>query len=99
MGPEDSREVELLAVWFHHGARNRPHTHDADQVLHIMEGQGIVADEKERRIVAAGDVITVPAGTWHWHGATPDSSMMHISIRKQGASTNWDVDQKDWASR
>ncbi len=95
---EDSGQIELLAVWFSRGARTRPHTHDVDQVLHIMEGQGIVADEHERRVVSAGDVIAVPAHTWHWHGATPDSAMMHISIRRQGAQTDWKVAEKDWAS-
>ncbi len=96
---EDSSQVELLAVWFSAGARTHAHTHDVDQVLHIMEGQGVVADEHEARIVSAGDVVTVPANSWHWHGATPDSAMMHISIRKQGSRTDWDVDQKDWAAR
>lgn len=94
----DSREVELLAVWFSVGARTRPHVHDNDQVLHIVEGNGIVADESKRTLVSAGQVITVPAGAWHWHGATPDSAMMHISIRKQGCKTNWEVDSKDWAA-
>ncbi len=93
----DSDEVEVLAVWFAKGARNRPHTHSTDQVLHIVEGRGIVADEKEKRVVSAGDVVTVRANAWHWHGATSDSAMMHMSIRKAGATTNWDVDQKDWA--
>ncbi len=95
---EDSDQVELLAVWFSAGARTRAHTHDVDQVLHIMEGRGIVADEHERRVVSAGDIITVRANAWHWHGATPDSSMMHISIRKQGAKTDWDVDQAAWVN-
>jgi quercetin dioxygenase-like cupin family protein len=94
----DSDEVELLAVWFSEGARTRPHVHDKDQVLLIVEGRGIVADDQERRVVTPGEVITVPAHTWHWHGATPHSSMMHISIRKQGCTTNWDVAQRDWAS-
>ena len=94
---EDSSQVELLAVWFSAGARTRAHTHDVDQVLHIMEGQGVVADEHETRIVSAGDVVTVAANVWHWHGATPDSAMMHISIRKQGSKTDWDVDQKRWS--
>ena len=94
---EDSSQVELLAVWFSAGARTHAHTHDVDQVLHIVEGQGIVADEHETRLVSAGDVVTVPAHVWHWHGATPDSAMMHISIRKQGSKTDWDVDPKNWA--
>ena len=95
--PEESKEVELLAVWFSAGARTRAHTHDTDQILHIVEGQGFVADEHELRVVSMGDVVTVHAGQWHWHGAMPASSMMHISVRKQGSKTDWNVDPKDWA--
>ncbi len=91
-----SRELELLMVHFSAGARTRPHIHERDQVLHFVQGRGIVATETEKRIYSAGDVVTVPGGTWHWHGATRDQSMSHISIRQPG-STNWDVDLKNWA--
>lgn len=95
----DSPDVELLAVWFSAGARTRAHVHDADQVLHVMEGTCAFGDENGVTLVPAGDVILVPKGTWHWHGATPSAPMMHISIRKMGNSTNWDVEQKDWAGQ
>jgi len=97
VGPKDSNEVELLAVFFSAGARTRPHIHAQDQVLQIIEGQGIVATETEKLMVSEDDVITVPAGTWHWHGATRDSAMCHISIKRSGP-TNWEVEQKNWAS-
>jgi quercetin dioxygenase-like cupin family protein len=97
VGPEDSNEVELLAVYFSAGARTRPHIHEQDQVLQIIEGQGIVATETEKLIVSEGDVITIPAGTWHWHGATQIEAMCHISIKKPGP-TNWEVEQKNWAA-
>lgn len=93
---EDSSQLELLGVWFRDGARTYPHIHDVDQVLHIVEGNGVVADENETLLVQAGDVITVHAGKWHWHGAQPHRDMMHISIRKQGSSTNWEVEEKNW---
>jgi 4-carboxymuconolactone decarboxylase len=96
VGPDDSGEVELLGVYFSAGARTRPHIHSRDQVLQIVEGRGVVATETEKRIVGPGDVITVPAGIWHWHGATRDSAMFHISIKQPGP-TNWDVDAKNWA--
>lgn len=97
VGPNDSKEVELLAVFFGTGARTKPHTHQHDQVLQIIEGQGVVATENEKLIVSPGDVITIPAGTWHWHGATRTSAMCHISIKRAGPS-NWEVEQKNWAS-
>jgi quercetin dioxygenase-like cupin family protein len=84
-------------VYFSAGARTRPHIHEHDQYLHIMEGQGIVATESEKRNVSAGDIVVVPAGVWHWHGATPRSAMMHLSIRRPGPG-QWDVALKDWAT-
>lgn len=45
----DSDEVELLAVWFGAGARTRPHIHDVDQVLLIMEGTCASRDQKSNR--------------------------------------------------
>jgi quercetin dioxygenase-like cupin family protein len=97
VGPADSDELDLLNVYFSAGARTRPHIHHQDQVLHIIEGQGIVADETEKHFVSAGDVITVPRGTWHWHGATRHSAMGHISIMKRG-QTDWTVEEKNWAA-
>lgn len=94
---QESSEIEMLAVYFSAGARTIPHIHERDQVLQIVEGQGIVATEKEKRVVSPGDVITIPAGTWHWHGATRHCAMCHISIKMPGPS-QWEVDWKNWAS-
>ncbi len=93
----ESNDLDLLNVYFDAGARTIPHIHLQDQVLHILEGQGIVATETERRVVSAGDVIIIPAGTWHWHGATRHTAMAHISVMKRG-QTNWVVEEKNWSS-
>jgi quercetin dioxygenase-like cupin family protein/predicted nucleotidyltransferase len=95
----DSPDVELLGVWFSAGARTLPHIHDSDQVLHVLEGTCAYGDENGVTLVHVGELITIPAGVWHWHGATPDAPMMHISIRKMGNSTNWQVEEKDWRTR
>jgi len=97
VGPSESQEVELLAVFFSAGARTRPHIHEHDQVLQFIEGQGIVATETEKQTFTAGDVVTIPAGVWHWHGATRDTPTCHISIKAPGP-TNWNVEEKNWAS-
>jgi quercetin dioxygenase-like cupin family protein len=96
VGAEQSTQLELLAVYFSAGARTKPHTHEKDQVLHFTEGQGIVATETEKRICSTGDIVTVPGGVWHWHGATRDQAACHISIRQPG-STNWEVESKNWS--
>jgi quercetin dioxygenase-like cupin family protein len=90
-------DIEFLAVYFDAGARNKPHIHQRDQYLQIMEGKGVVVTDTERKVVSAGDLVVIPGGTWHWHGATHNSAMMHLSIRTSGDS-RWDVDQRDWAT-
>lgn len=96
VGAEQSAELEVLAVYFSAGARTKPHTHAKDQVLHFVQGKGIVATETTKQVCSAGDVVTVPGGTWHWHGATREQAMCHISIRQPGPS-DWDVDLKNWS--
>ncbi len=96
VGKDQSGELELLVVHFSAGARTRPHIHARDQVLYFVQGRGIVATETEKKVYAAGDIVTVPGGAWHWHGATRDEAMSHVSIRQPG-STDWDVDLKNWA--
>jgi quercetin dioxygenase-like cupin family protein len=90
-------EIEILAVFFDPGARTIPHTHATDQLLHFIEGEGIVATETDRRIYRAGGMAVIPAGEWHWHGATPASSTCHLSIRPGGPSV-WapEVPMRDW---
>jgi predicted RNA-binding protein with RPS1 domain len=39
------------------GTRNKFHTHESDQILIVTAGEGIVATEKEQRVVTVGDVI------------------------------------------
>src|SRR3954465_4487361 len=79
---EHSQDIELLVVSFEVGGRTRPHMHAVDQILQIVSGRGIVATGSERRFVEPGDVVLIPSGEWHWHGATPDSAMTHISIKR-----------------
>jgi quercetin dioxygenase-like cupin family protein len=93
--PPDERGIELIAVWFDPGSRTKPHVHAVDQVLQVVEGEGVVATEDWKRIIRPGDWVVVPAGVWHWHGATPDSAMCHISI-KQPAETDWSSPWKNF---
>jgi 4-carboxymuconolactone decarboxylase len=90
----DSDDLDILCVYFSAGARTRPHIHYQDQVLQIIEGQ---ADEIEKLVVSTGDVITIPKGTWHWHGAIRTLAMSHISTMKRG-QTDWTVEEKNWAT-
>ena len=89
--------LEILAVFFDVGARTMPHTHSTDQLLYFLEGEGVVGTLGERRTFRPGGMAVIPAGEWHWHGATPTSGTCHLSIRPGGPST-WapDVPIHDW---
>ncbi len=80
----DSKELSVGIVNFGRGVRNRFHSHDGDQILIVNAGTGIVATEKEKREVSAGDVVFFPAGEKHWHGAGSNSEFSHIVITRAG---------------
>lgn len=88
-------EPEMVAVFFESGARTRPHVHEVVQVLHVVSGRCVVVIEEERRIADVGEYVIVPGGVWHWHGATRDGPMCHVSIKLPGR-TDWTVPVRDW---
>jgi quercetin dioxygenase-like cupin family protein len=80
VGDQDAELLRVTAVTFRHGARNRLHRHTCDQVLVVTDGRGIVATQSDELHVAPGDVILIPAGEAHWHGAEPGADFTHLSI-------------------
>jgi quercetin dioxygenase-like cupin family protein len=88
---DEAEILRLGAITFADGARTRLHRHDYDQVLLITGGAGILATPSEQHHVSPGDVVFVPAGEPHWHGAAPGASMTHVSINLVG-TTVFDFD-------
>lgn len=78
--------LDIILVRFSPGARTYLHTHDVPQVLHCTEGRGVLATKDQQNLVEPGDIVVVPAGEEHWHGATADSHFVHLSIRLPGES-------------
>ena len=81
----DSKELSVNVVNFGKGVRNKFHSHDSEQVLIVTSGKGIVATEKEERVVTEGDIVLIAPGEKHWHGATPDSEFSHIYVTRLGS--------------
>jgi 4-carboxymuconolactone decarboxylase len=44
--------------------------------------------------IREGDVVWIPPGQTHWHGATPTTSMTHIAIQEFLDSKNVDWMEK-----
>ena len=84
---EESSSYNLSNVIFAPGARNKLHRHSHDQVLVVTYGTGIVATEAGQAEVHEGDLILIPAGEKHWHGATASSTFSHISLTAAGSET------------
>ena len=84
--------VSGARVTFEPGARTAWHSHPLGQTLIVTSGVGRVqrwgnpVDE-----IRPGDVVWIPPGQKHWHGASPTTSMSHIAIaeRLDGKSVDW----------
>ena len=79
-------------VTFEPGARTAWHSHPLGQTLIVTAGTGRVqrwGDPVEE--IRQGDVVWIPPGQKHWHGAAPNSSMTHIAITEQldGKTVDW----------
>jgi 4-carboxymuconolactone decarboxylase len=79
-------------VTFEPGARSAWHTHPLGQILLVTAGTGRVqrwGDPIEE--IRQGDVVWIPPGQKHWHGASPNSSMAHIALVEalDGKAVDW----------
>lgn len=82
-----SKRFLIQQVNFGTGVRNKFHTHAIEQVLIVTSGKGIVATEKEEISVGPGDIIFVPAGEKHWHGAAPGHTFSHLYVMAPESDT------------
>ncbi len=82
----DSKEFDVSVVNFGKGVRNKFHAHDVEQILVVTSGKGIIATEAGEKVITVGDVVFIPAGEKHWHGATTDSEFSHIYVNRSGAT-------------
>jgi quercetin dioxygenase-like cupin family protein len=73
--------VGVGAVFFEPGARTYWHRHEVGQVLHVTHGEGFLQSRNgSGSRLTAGDVAHIPAGEEHWHGAAPDSYLLHLAV-------------------
>lgn len=85
--------VGVANVTFEPGCRNNWHIHHATkgggQILLVTGGHGWYQEwGKEAQPLRAGDVVRIPTGVKHWHGAAKDSWFAHIAIEVAGENTS-----------
>ena len=89
-------QVIVGNVTFEPGCRNWWHIHHAKsgggQMLLVTAGRGYYQEwGKEARELHPDDIVNIPSGVKHWHGAAPDNWFAHLAIEVPGEemSTEW----------
>ncbi len=90
--PPEPARVVAASVTFEPGARTAWHTHPLGQTLIVLSGCGWtqrVGGPREE--IRPGDVVWIPPGEKHWHGATATTAMTHIAIQEKldGKAVEW----------
>ncbi|SDD32645.1 Cupin domain protein [Variovorax sp. CF079] len=90
--PREPSRATGSYVTFEPGARTAWHTHPIGQTLIVTAGTGCVqrwGDPVQE--IRPGDVVWIPPGQKHWHGASPTTAMTHIAITEQldGKAVDW----------
>jgi len=86
------------SVTFEPGARTAWHVHPLGQTLVVTAGCGLVQRwGGPIEEIRPGDVVWIPPGVKHWHGAAPATAMTHIAIQEQheGKFVDWEEHVSD----
>ena len=84
--------IRASRVSFEPGARTNWHTHPLGQTLYVISGVGRFQTKGGPvREIRPGDVVWIPPGEKHWHGATPTNTMVHVAIAEilDGKFVEW----------
>lgn len=79
-------------VTFEPGARTAWHTHPLGQTLVVTAGVGLVQHwGGVVQEIRPGDVVWIPPGVKHWHGAVATAGMAHVAISEalDGKTVEW----------
>lgn len=88
-----TEQVGVGNVTFEPACRNNWHIHHAKkgggQILIATAGRGYYQEWGKPAVeLKPGDVVNIPAGVKHWHGAAPDSWFQHLAIEVPGEGTS-----------
>ena len=83
----------IFRVFFEPGTRTNWHTHPEGQILYVVTGEGLVQREGEPIVeISPGDVVYFAPDEKHWHGAGPETFMVHVAVNPaatSGGGTEW----------
>ena len=84
--------IRCSRVSFEPGARTAWHTHPLGQTLHVISGTGRFQSwGGPVREIRPGDTVWIDPGEKHWHGAAPQTGMVHIALQEalEGQHVTW----------
>ncbi|WP_248342477.1 (R)-mandelonitrile lyase [Anaeromyxobacter paludicola] len=80
----DPASASGASVAFEPGARTAWHAHPLGQTLVVTAGAGLVQQWGEAaRTIREGDVVWIPPGVKHWHGAIATAAMTHMAVQER----------------
>ena len=93
LAPLSVQQVGIYNVTFEPGCRNNWHIHHAKsgggQILVCVAGCGYYQEwGKPAQELRPGDVVNIPVGVKHWHGAAPDNWFSHLAVEVPGDETS-----------
>lgn len=113
-----SKENKVYHVLFKKGAKTKLHHHQAGQILiptngigvlvtydRLKRSDGIKIKKIQETRLAKGDVVYIPKGRLHWHGAVGSTDFSHIAINanpnvhKESKTTWYESDFKTFANK
>ena len=92
METAEPARVAGAQVTFEPGARTAWHTHPLGQTLIVTSGFGRAQRwGGPMEEIRPGDVVWIPPGEKHWHGAAPTTAMTHIAVQEKldGKVVEW----------
>ena len=93
-------DVTMAHVNFEPCARTNWHKHEGGQLLKVTAGSGWVCDQGGKpRKISSGDIIWLPPGGIHWHGADDGSFMVHEAISFGGIDWYEAVSEEDYKAK
>ena len=98
MNKDESTVLPLANVTFEPGCRNNWHIHHgAHQMLICVAGRGWYQEWGKPAIALnPGDVIDIPEGVKHWHGAQADSWFQHLATHIAVENTKPGSEANEW---
>jgi mannose-6-phosphate isomerase-like protein (cupin superfamily) len=80
VGDEHDVSITFLLVDADAGRGVCLHTHPYDEVIVVLGGEATLDDGVTTRLVAAGDIVVIPAGQPHGFTNTGDTPLRQIDI-------------------